>query len=143
MNILLVEDNKANQLLLQEAFGAASLECHLDMVEDGVEALRFLKQEGPYKKVHRPDLIILDLNLPKRNGRQVLADVKKDENLNHIPVMILSSSSSPKDVDACYKLQASCYLSRPDGFPELVELARSLKDFWGSRVLLPGNGRKN
>jgi len=143
MNILLIEDNKANQLLLQEAFQMVALECHLDAVEDGVEAFSFLRREPPYKNALSPDLIFLDLNLPKRNGRQVLADLKKDENFSHIPVVILSNSRSPKDVLACYKLQACCYLSRPDDFSKLVEMAQSFKDFWGTKVLLSANSRKD
>jgi len=141
MNILLVEDSKANQLLVQEAFKMALMQCRIDIVEDGAEALQYLKREAPYKKALPPDIIILDLNLPKKNGRQVLAELKKDEALNHIPVVILSNSRSPKDVLACYKLQASCYLSRPDRFSELVETARSFKDFWGSKVLLSAHSK--
>ena len=135
MNILMVDDNQGDHLLMKKAFQVASFDCNLQSVFDGVQAMQYLNCLQPYENAVRPNLILLDLNLPRKDGREVLAEVKKDEKLKNIPVLILSNSHSPMDVYTCYQLHANCYLPKPEGFQELIDLAKSLKDFWFSKAL--------
>lgn len=134
MNILLVDDNKENNLLMQEAFEAASVNCQLNMVEDGAEALAFIRREEPYQRVPQPDLILLDLHLPRKDGREVLSEIKNDKRFRHIPVIMLSTSDEQIDINACYRLLANCYLTKAPTYPELLRLVEAIRDFWLNRV---------
>jgi CheY-like chemotaxis protein len=135
MKILVVEDNKGDQVILREAFQEAQVDCQLDMVKDGVEAMEYLRREGGFSDALKPDLIILDLNLPKKNGREVLTELKQDPKLQHIPVLVFSNSVSPKDICECYALNANVYAGKPAGYQGFVDFARSVKDFWSGIVL--------
>lgn len=130
MNILIIEDNKPEQVILQEAFTEAGVQCQLSMVNDGIEALRFMNQEGEFKDAPRPQLIILDLNLPRKNGREVLVEIKNNPQWSHIPILIFSNSESPRDIQECYSRHASAYLNKPSSFQEFVELACVINVFW-------------
>jgi chemotaxis family two-component system response regulator Rcp1 len=134
MNILVVEDNKFEQEIMREAFEQAGGDCDLYMAGDGLEAMRFLNHEGEFKDVPRPNLIILDLNLPRKNGREVLSEIKNDPQKANIPVLILSNSDTKKDVSECYSLQANAYLIKPYDFQEFVSLVESIIEFWVNRV---------
>jgi CheY-like chemotaxis protein len=130
MDVLVVEDNKFEQDIMKEAFSQAGSACRLYMTRDGVEALQFLNHEGEFQNVPRPYLIILDLNLPRKNGREVLSEIKKDPDKATIPVLILSNSDTVKDICECYSLRASAYLAKPYDFQEFVELVRLIDSFW-------------
>lgn len=130
MRILLVEDNRGDQVIMQEAFQEAKVPCELDLVKDGVEAVEFLKREGQFKNAGRPDLIILDLNLPRKNGHEVLAEIKQHPTLKHIPVIVLSNSCSPNDVCDSYELRANIYIRKPSGFQGFVDFAHMIGTFW-------------
>jgi len=135
--LLLVEDNPGDVRLTQEAFRNANKSVDLHVASDGVEAIAFLKHEGKYANAPRPDLILLDLNLPKMGGHQVLAFIKNDHGLKMIPTVVLSCSDAEADIVKSYQLQANCYLTKPgllDAFQTLVE---SMSDFWLSRAALP------
>jgi two-component system response regulator len=123
--------------LTQEAFRAAGETMRLHIVADGVDAMAFLRKEGVYNQSPRPDLILLDLNLPKMDGRQVLAQIKDDDSLKLIPTVILTTSSSAEDIMKSYQLQANCYLSKPVQLDAFDELVRSINDFWLTKVKLP------
>jgi CheY-like chemotaxis protein len=116
--------------LLQEAFQAARITSLLHRAEDGVEALAFLRRQGPYTKAPRPDLILLDLNLPRKDGREVLTDIKLDDNLKDIPVVILTSSPEEQDLLRTYSLGANYYLTKPMGLDQLAEVVRAIQNFW-------------
>ncbi len=137
VEILLVEDNPGDVRLTQEALKEAKVINHLSVVWDGVEAMTFLRREGEYAAAPRPDLILLDLNLPKKDGRQVLAEVKADENLRRIPVVILTTSSAEQDILKTYDLHANCYITKPLDLDQFVLVAKSIEDFWLSMVKLP------
>jgi CheY-like chemotaxis protein len=137
IQVLLVEDSPGDARLTQEAFRAAAKTMRLHVVSDGVEAMTFLRQEGIHADAPRPDLILLDLNLPKMDGRQVLAQVKGDDSLKLIPTVILTTSSSDEDILKSYELQANCYLSKPVQLDAFDELVRSINDFWLMKVKLP------
>lgn len=130
MNVLLIEDNKGDQVIMQEAFAEAQVNCQLHIVKDGVEAMEFLNRQNQYKDAPRPNLILLDLNLPRKNGREVLAEVKGDPKLAHIPLLVLSNSHSPTDICECYSLKANAYLGKPSRFQDFVDLAMIIKTFW-------------
>jgi CheY-like chemotaxis protein len=137
MHVLLVEDSPGDVRLTLEAFADANPAVDLFVVVDGVEAMTYLKREGVFAQASRPDLILLDLNMPKMNGRQVLAEIKKDESLKLIPTVILTTSNDETDVAKCFQLQANSYLCKPvdlDGFNALV---RSINDFWLAKSRLP------
>ncbi|MFZ5882009.1 MAG: response regulator [Chloroflexota bacterium] len=140
IEILLVEDSPADVLITREAFEEAKLLNTLHVVEDGVQALEFLRQQGPYAEAPRPDLILLDLNLPRKNGREVLAEIKADAGLKSIPVVILTTSSSDEDVLNAYDLHANCYVVKPVGFDNFFKAVQSIQDFWFSVVTLPAEG---
>ena len=142
MKILIVEDNEADRFLLQEAFAAITNKVKIDMVEDGAAAINYLKKEGEYSNASRPDLIILDLNLPKKDGFEVLEEIKRSDTLKAIPVAILSSSKSAADICNSYRMNASCYLTKPSKYAELLEMVRSLHDFWLTRVTYCSSDRQ-
>lgn len=135
--ILLVEDNPADVGLTREALHDAKVANNLQVVGDGVEALAYLRKEGKYANTAVPDLILLDLNLPKKDGRRVLAEIKADEKLKHIPVVVLTTSKSDEDVYRAYNLHANCYICKPVDFEQFMRIVRSLEDFWFTMVRLP------
>lgn len=135
--ILLVEDNPADVLMVRSAFEDFRVANTLHVVEDGVEAMAYLRREGKLAGTPRPDLIMLDLNLPRKNGREVLAEIKADPALRTIPVVVLTTSKSEQDVLQAYDLHANSYIVKPVGFVNFVEAIRSIKDYWFSLVTLP------
>ena len=135
--ILLVEDNPADVLMTRAAFEDFKIANSLHVVEDGVEALAYLHQEGAFTDVPRPDLIMLDLNLPRKNGREVLAEIKADPALRSIPVVVLTTSNAERDVMQAYELHANCYIVKPVGFANFIEAIQSIKNYWFSLVTLP------
>jgi len=137
VDVLLVEDSAGDVRLTQEAFREATRSVHLHAVSDGVEAITFLKQEGVHADAPRPDLILLDLNIPKMDGREVLTQIKTDESLKTIPTIILTTSEAPADIEKSYELQANCYLSKPVQLEEFVSVVKSINDFWLTKVKLP------
>jgi chemotaxis family two-component system response regulator Rcp1 len=137
IEILLVEDNPGDVRLTREAFLEGNLDSHLSVAPDGVEALAFLRREGPYGDVARPDMILLDLNLPKMDGREVLAEIKSDDNLRRIPVVILTTSRAEQDVYRSYDLHANCYITKPVDLDQFISVVRSIEDFWLRIVKLP------
>jgi chemotaxis family two-component system response regulator Rcp1 len=137
IEVLLVEDSPGDVRLTQEAFREANRAIHLHVAHDGVEAMAFLKREGTHADAPRPDLILLDLNLPKMDGREVLASIKEDESLKLIPTVILTTSTAEADIKISYELQANCYLTKPVQLDEFEGLVKSINDFWLTRVKLP------
>ena len=137
LEVLLVEDNPGDVRLTQEAFRNVNPSIHLHVANDGVEAMAFLRHEGANANAPRPDMILLDLNLPKMDGRQVLTQIKKDDNLKTIPTVILTSSEAEADVVNSYQLQANYYLSKPMHFDAFQNLVKSINDFWLTKVKLP------
>jgi len=137
VEILLVEDNPGDVRLTIEALKEGRLINHVSVAEDGVEALAFLHQEGRYADEPRPDLILLDLNLPKKDGREVLTEIKADPALRHIPVVVLTTSTAEQDVLRTYDLHANCYINKPVDFEQFIEVVKSVGDFWFSVVILP------
>ncbi len=137
VDILLVEDSPADVLITREAFAEFKIINTLHVVEDGVEALAFLNQEGKYASAPHPDLILLDLNLPRKNGCEVLAEVKADPRLKNIPVVILTTSHSERDVLEAYDQHANCYIVKPVGFENFVNAMKTIRQFWFSVVTLP------
>ena len=137
IRILLVEDNPGDARLTQEALKLAKVLNQLSLVEDGEEALAFLRRQGPYADVRLPDLIFLDLNLPKMDGREVLAEIKADPKLEHIPVVVLTSSEADSDILKAYKLKANCYVKKPVMFQEFLQTIKTIDDFWLTVVKLP------
>jgi CheY-like chemotaxis protein len=135
--ILMVEDNEGDVLLTTEALKEAKVVTDLHVVRDGVEAIDFLYRKGPYSAAPRPDLILLDLNLPRRDGRQVLAEIKQDPTLRHIPVVVLTSSSAEQDIVKAYDLHANCYIVKPVDLSSLIEVVKSIENFWLTVVKLP------
>jgi two-component system, chemotaxis family, response regulator Rcp1 len=139
IEVLLVEDSPGDVRLTQEAFRDANRSVHLQVASDGVEAMAFLRREGSYTQAPRPDLILLDLNLPKMDGREVLALIKMDDNLKTIPTVILTTSDAEVDIAKSYQLQANCYLSKPVELDAFESLIKSINDFWLTKVKLPQN----
>ena len=140
INILMVEDNPGDVRLTKEALNGAKLRNQLDVVKDGVEAMAFLRQVGKYANATLPDLILLDLNLPKKDGREVLAEIKSDEHLRRIPVVILTSSQAEQDILKAYDLNANAYVSKPVDLEQFITVVRTIEDFWLEIVKLP-NGK--
>jgi two-component system, chemotaxis family, response regulator Rcp1 len=130
MHVLLVEDNKAEQVLIKEAFKEAAPECRLSFADDGVEALAFLNQEGIYSSAPTPNLIVLDLNLPKKSGREVLREIREHKKYEHTPILIFSNSEFPRDICECYALRVNAYLNKPSGFQGFVDFAHVVSVFW-------------
>jgi|ERR1700685_1374206 two-component system, chemotaxis family, response regulator Rcp1 len=137
IQVLLVEDSPGDVRLTQEVFRDANKAIQLHVAVDGVEAMAFLKHEGIHVHAPRPDLILLDLNLPKMDGREVLARIKKDESLKLIPTVILTTSDAEADIVKSYQLQANCYLNKPVRFDAFETLVKSINDFWLTKVKLP------
>ena len=137
IEILLVEDNPADIRLAQEAFKDAKVRNILHTVGDGVEAMAFLRRQGKYAEVGRPDLILLDLNLPKKDGREVLAEIKTDERLKLIPVVILTVSKDEEDILKTYNLHANCYITKPIDFEQFMKVVKGIEEFWLTIVKLP------
>jgi len=135
--ILLVEDSPTDALLAREALGLSRLENELHVVQDGVEAMAFLRHEREYADAPRPDLILLDLNLPRKDGRAVLRELKTDERLKLIPVVILTTSAADADVQQAYGLHANCYIVKPVDFERFTRVIQTLEDFWFAVVRLP------
>lgn len=135
--LLLVEDNPGDVELTREALEAASLRNNLHVVQDGEEALAFLRRQGPFALAPWPDLILLDLNLPRKDGRAVLAEIKADENLRVIPVVVLTTSQSEEDIVKSYKLNANCFITKPVGFEGFMKIVKSIENFWFTVVVLP------
>jgi two-component system, chemotaxis family, response regulator Rcp1 len=137
IEILLVEDNPGDVRLAVEALRDAKVANRLHIVEDGVEAMSFLRREGRYADVPQPNLILLDLNLPLKDGREVLAEIKQDADLKRIPVVILTSSAAEQDVVQAYNLYANCYITKPMDLDQFLKVVRSIEDFWLIVVTLP------
>jgi CheY-like chemotaxis protein len=135
--VLLVEDSPGDVRLTQEAFRAANAAIDLHVATDGMEAIDFLTRRGTYADVPRPDLILLDLNLPKMNGTEVLARIKGDDNLRTIPTVVLATSGAEEDVVKSFRLQANCYLTKPVKLEALENLVKSINDFWLTKAKFP------
>ena len=142
IDMLIVEDNPADRRLAVEALKEGKVINRLYEVEDGVEALEFLRREGEYKDAPRPDLILLDLNLPRKDGREVLAEIKEDEVLRRIPVVVLTTSRDEADVLKMYDLHANCYVTKPLDLGDFIEVVRSIERFWLSIVVLPSDEQR-
>jgi chemotaxis family two-component system response regulator Rcp1 len=136
-HILLVEDNQADIRLSTEMLQESGIKHQLYVARDGEQALAMVRRQGVHADLPEPDLVLLDLNLPRKDGREVLAEIKKDPQLTHIPVVILSTSHAERDVMACYRLHANCYLQKPVGLDAFADLVKSLEDFWFRKVSLP------
>ncbi|MFA5353060.1 MAG: response regulator [Thermodesulfovibrionales bacterium] len=137
IEILLVEDNPGDVRLTQENFKDSKIRNNLHVAVDGVEAMAFLRREGKYAGAVRPDLILLDLNLPRKDGREVLADIKADPNLRTIPVVVLTISKAEEDILRAYNLHANCYITKPIDLEQFSKIVTSIEDFWLSIVRLP------
>jgi CheY-like chemotaxis protein len=140
IEILLVEDSPSDTELTQEALREAKVSNHLSTVEDGVEAMDFLRRRGAFAGAPRPDLIMLDLNLPRKDGREVLAEIKEDPDLKTTPVVVLTTSQAEQDVLHAYHLHANCYITKPVDFEHFLEAVRSIESFWLLVVTLPPRG---
>jgi CheY-like chemotaxis protein len=137
IDILIVEDNSGDARLITEILTDYKIFSSLYHVKDGVEAIEFLKNKGKYKKMPKPDLIILDLNLPRKDGREVLAEIKNDEHLRQIPVVIMTISQAEEDILKSYNLHANCYITKPIDLNQFIKVVKSIEDFWFSIVKLP------
>ena len=135
--ILLIEDNPGDVRLALEAMKEEDIDSRLTIVSDGAEAMDFLHRLGKHSNVPRPNLIILDLNLPKRDGREVLAMIKSDRDLKRIPVVVLTTSKSQEDITVTYNLNANCYITKPIGFEQFIAVVRSIERFWLTAAKLP------
>ena len=141
IDVLLVEDSLGDVRLTREAFKDARVHINLHVATDGVEAMAFLRREGEHVNAPRPDLILLDLNLPRKDGREVLREIKESETLGTIPVVILTTSASEADILRSYRLHANCYISKPVGLEEFLKVVKSIDNFWLSVVKLPHDAR--
>ena len=137
IQILLVEDNPGDVRLTREALGEAKVRNNLQVAVDGVEAMALLRREGVYQDAPRPDLILLDLNLPKKGGREVLEEIKQDPNLKHIPVVILTTSQAEKDILESYRLRANAYVTKPVDLEQFLKVVQTIEQFWLEIVKLP------
>ncbi len=137
IEILLVEDNPGDVRLTEEALKDGKILNSLNVVADGVEAMAFLRREGKYSDAPRPELILLDLNLPKKDGREVLAEIKKDQELKRIPVVILTSSAAEQDIVKTYNLHANCYVTKPVDLDQFIHVVKSIEQFWLTVVQRP------
>lgn len=142
IDVLLVEDSPGDVRLTQEALREANRAIRLHVAVDGVEAMSFLKREGCHLRAARPDLILLDLNLPKMDGREVLAQIKADESLRTIPTIILTTSEAEADITKSYQLRANCFLSKPVELEAFESLVKSINDFWLTKAKLPHQGER-
>lgn len=139
IEILLVEDNPGDVLLTKEGLREGKVHNNLNVVVDGEEAMAFLNREGSYADAPTPDLILLDLNLPRKDGREVLAEIKSDDRLKSIPVVILTTSEADEDIVRSYSLHANCYIKKPVDLAQFISIVKSIDDFWFSIVKLPSN----
>jgi len=137
VNVLLVEDSPGDARLIAEAFKETKVKTDLHIVEDGVDAMAFLRQGGGYAHESRPDLILLDLNLPRKDGREVLAEIKHDNRFKQIPVLVLTTSSRPEDIKNCYENHANSYIIKPVDVDRFFKVVRNLEDFWFRVAKLP------
>lgn len=137
VDILLVEDDAGDVELTREGLAAGEMFVNMQTVDDGIKALRFLRREEPYADAVRPDIILLDLNLPRMDGREALRQIKSDKHLRSIPVVVLTTSEADGDILECYDLGASCYISKPVGFDDFLKVVRSLEEFWFTVVKMP------
>jgi len=137
VDLLLVEDNPGDVRLTEEALRDAGMPIHLSVAADGVEAVDFLHRRGKYKNAPRPDLILLDLNLPKKNGPEVLSDIKSDPDLKRIPVLVMTTSSEQDDIQKAYSLNANCYITKPIQLDDFLNVVHSIENFWLKTALLP------
>ena len=142
IDILLVEDNPGDMRLAQEALKDAKVRNNLYMVRDGVEALEFLRRQGKHTDAIHPDLILLDLNLPKKDGREVLAEIKTDADLKRIPVVVLTVSKAEEDILKSYNLHANCYITKPINLDRFLDVVRAIEHFWLTIVKLPPDGKR-
>lgn len=137
INILMAEDNPDDVELTREALVDSKMSIHLDHVPDGVEALRFLRRQPPYENATTPDLVLLDLNMPRKDGREVLNDIRADNALRKLPVVILTTSGSEEDVSTAYGLNANCYIQKPVDFEQFIKVVKAIENFWFTIVKLP------
>ncbi len=137
VNILLIEDNPGDVRLAQEAFKESNMEVHLDVAMDGIEAINFLRKSPPYTDAVTPDFVLLDLNLPKKDGREVLSEIKADPVLRSIPVIILTTSNAEQDILNSYDLHVNCYINKPVDFDRFFEIIQKIEDFWLNTAILP------
>lgn len=137
VEILLIEDNPADVRLTMEALKEGKLNNNISVVEDGEEALAFLRRDGKYANAPRPDLVLLDLNLPKKRGCEVLAEIKEDPELKHIPVVVLTISENEEDIFKAYKLHVNCYITKPVNLEQFITVVKAIKEFWFTIVKLP------
>jgi len=137
IEILLVEDNSGDARLAREALRDAKVRNNLTWISDGTEALAFLRREGKYHRAARPDLILLDLNLPRKDGREVLTEIKADDKFRRIPVVILTTSQAEEDVLRAYHLNANCYITKPVDLDQFMKVVKTIEDFWLTIVKLP------
>lgn len=137
VEVLLVEDDPGDTDLMLETMKQSKIRINMHLVDDGVKAMAFLRREDPYKDAVTPDLILLDLNMPRKDGRQVLREIKGDDTLKHLPVVILTTSQAEADVIGSYNLGANCYIPKPVGLREFGRVVRAIKEFWFTIVLLP------
>jgi len=139
IHILLVEDNKGDILLIEEAFEEAKVANSISVVKDGEKAIRFLNKKGEFQNTETPDLVILDINLPRKNGHEVLQYIKENENLKQIPVIMLTTSSSERDIIKSYKHHANCYITKPVDVEDFIKAVLKIENFWISLVQLPSS----
>ena len=137
VEILMVEDNPADARLTEEALKEGLLRNRLHLARDGVEAMQFLRREGPFGNAPRPDVVLLDLNLPRKDGREVLAEIKTDPDLKHIPVVVLTTSEAEQDIVKSYALHANCYVTKPVDLQRFIEIVHQIETFWLQIVKLP------
>jgi two-component system response regulator len=140
IEILLAEDSSTDVMLTKAALKFAKMRNNLHVVKDGVEVMSFLRKEGQYADAPRPDLILLDLNMPRKDGREVLAEVKADDHLKSIPVVVLTTSQAQEDVIKAYGLHANCFISKPVDFQQFTNVVRAIDQFWFTVVTLPTDG---
>lgn len=141
-NILLVEDNPADVRLTQEVLRETQLDFVMQLARDGEQAMQILRKQAPFEDAQTPDLVLLDLNLPRKDGREVLAEVKSDPDLRRIPVLVLSTSKAERDILTCYELHANCYLTKPVDLDQFGQLVQTLQQFWFGMAMLPPKSRK-
>jgi chemotaxis family two-component system response regulator Rcp1 len=141
VEILLVEDNPGDVRLMVEALKDAKVNNNLHVASNGEAAMEFLRREGNHAEAPTPDLVMLDLNLPKKDGREVLAEIKEDPDLKHIPVVVITTSAAEEDILKSYKLHANCYITKPVNFEQFIKVVHSIEEFWLTVVKLPGKNK--
>lgn len=139
--IFLIEDNRGDIRLIQEALKSTAVQCEVVVARDGMEAMAYLRRDGEYADAVRPDLILLDLNLPKKDGREVLAEIKADPSLKHIPVIVLTTSRNEEDIFKSYDLYVNCYISKSRNLSQLFKIVRGIEEFWLDTATLPTESR--